>query len=127
MDYPSLVATKAAIIKERDELRDLLDKIMDSKNSEAVPLCSEQYVAIGCDLSKVDRLDQVLRAELPLEKCKILVVAEVSITYMDLTAADAIISYAASLGDGKRTIALPLLLILTNAQFVSVYSSRYYR
>ncbi|MCJ1414067.1 tRNA methyltransferase ppm2 [Xylographa parallela] len=99
VDYPGLIAAKASIIEEQDELRNLLDMIMDSKNPRAVPLRSEQYVAVGCDLSKVDQLDQILRAELPLEKCKILVVAEVSITYMDLTAADAVISYAAGLGD----------------------------
>ncbi|MCJ1383679.1 tRNA methyltransferase ppm2 [Xylographa soralifera] len=99
VDYPSLIATKAAIIKEQDELRDLLDKIMDSKNPKAVPLRSEQYVAVGCDLSQIDQLDQILRAELPLERCKILVVAEVSVTYMDLLGADAIVSYAAGLGD----------------------------
>ncbi|MCJ1392139.1 tRNA methyltransferase ppm2 [Xylographa bjoerkii] len=99
VDYPSLIAAKAAIIKEKDELRDLLDKIMDSKNPKVVPLRSEQYLAVGCDLRKIDQLDQILRAELPLQKCKILVVAEVSITYMDLDAADAIVSYAAGLGD----------------------------
>ncbi|MCJ1282951.1 tRNA methyltransferase ppm2 [Xylographa opegraphella] len=99
VDYPSLMATKATIIKEQDELRDLLQNEMDSINPEAVPLRSENYVAIGCDLSNVDQLDQILRAELPLEQCKILVVAEVSITYMDLSAADAVISYTAGLGD----------------------------
>ena len=127
MDYPGLIAAKASIIEEQDELRNLLDMIMDSKNPRAVPLRSEQYVAVGCDLSKVDQLDQILRAELPLENCKILVVAEVSITYMDLTAADAVISYAAGLGDGKRAIVLPLLLILTTTQYVSACSSRYYQ
>ena len=104
-----MIAAKAAIIREQDELRSLLDKIIDSKNPKAVPLSSDQYVAVGCDLSKVDRLDQILRAEVPLQQYKILVVAEVSITYMDLAAADAIITYAAGLGDGKLTMILSLL------------------
>ncbi|MCJ1403549.1 tRNA methyltransferase ppm2 [Xylographa trunciseda] len=99
VDYPSLIASKAAIIKEKDELRSLLEKIMDSKNPKAVPLRSEHYMAVGCDLRNVDQLDKILRAEVPLQKCKILVVAEVSITYMDLDAADAIVKYAAGLGD----------------------------
>ena len=113
VDYLSLMLTKVAIINEKVELRDLLHKIIDSENPNVVPLRSEQYVAVGCDLRKVDELDRSIRAELPLQDCKILVVAEVSITYMDLDAADAVVSYVAGLGDGKPII-LPSILYVDN-------------
>ncbi|MCJ1474726.1 tRNA methyltransferase ppm2 [Lambiella insularis] len=102
VDYPALVHKKAAIVKETLALRDLLDQLVESDTPDDIPLCSDQYLAIGCDLRNVDVLDQLLSAELPLRTCSILVVAEVSITYMDTEAADALIAYTSQLGDEVR-------------------------
>lgn len=113
VDYPDLIYKKTAIVKGTLALRDLLDNIVESSSPNKFPLCSDQYIAIGCNLYKVDELSDLLGVALPLRKCSILVVAEVSITYMDTEAADALIAFTSQLGDGDLLNLSLCFLMLT--------------
>ena len=64
-------------------------------------LRSDEYLQIGCDLRDLQLLDQILTSAVDIENCKVLLTAEVSITYMNVEAADALIEWAARLPDGK--------------------------
>ena len=65
-----------------------------------VLLRSDQYLQIGCDLRDLKSLNQVLASAVDIENCLVLLTAEVSITYMNVEAADALIHWAGKLPDG---------------------------
>ena len=100
VDYPSLIANKSEIVRSTADLRDLLDKVTNSSTTDSVSLRSEQYVTIGCDLRRIQDLDQLLKAEIEWPKCMVLVVAEVALTYMSVKDANALLDYTAQLGEG---------------------------
>jgi tRNA wybutosine-synthesizing protein 4 len=100
IDYPSLMQTKVKIVNETEALRSVLDMHPGSAQAPEVLLRSEQYIAVGCDLREIERLQHILNAELGLSNCSFLILAEVSITYMETVAADAPIAFAAKLDDG---------------------------
>lgn len=60
---------------------------------------SKQYLALGCDLRDLEKLQKVFEWH-GLQDCAILFTAEVSLTYMDYGSVDALIQWAASLPDG---------------------------
>ena len=62
--------------------------------SGATYLRSPHYLALGCDLADIKSLNQHLTSEIDLATCLVLCVAEVSVTYMNTEAADALISWA---------------------------------
>jgi tRNA wybutosine-synthesizing protein 4 len=66
-----------------------------------VVLHSDKYVQLGCDLRDLPRLSVALSSVVDIQECLILFVAEVSITYMDLKAADELIKWASTLPNGK--------------------------
>ncbi|MCJ1246499.1 tRNA methyltransferase ppm2 [Trapelia coarctata] len=99
VDYPELMMKKSQLVRDTAALRDLLNKVSIEPSGGDVSLRSEQYIAIGCDLSDIGQLDALLRQQLDLPICTILVLAEVSITYMDADAADELIRYTGGLGD----------------------------
>jgi tRNA wybutosine-synthesizing protein 4 len=90
---------KADIINEEPKLRDLLG-VGGLDRPETGFLHSENYIAIGCDLYDLPTLKQALSEEFTGQQCMFLLVAEVSITYMETPNADALIAWAACLGDG---------------------------
>ena len=104
VDYPALIERKSRMVREEPALRDILGEVSISPSGDGLPLRSEQYIAIGCDLSDIDQLDGLLAQHLDLSNCSVLALAEVSITYMDPDAADKVIRYTASLGDGKTNV-----------------------
>ena len=83
------------------ELRDVLGHVEITTTIEAIRLRSANYLAIGCDLNDTVKLNEVLQNEFDLANCLVLCIAEVSVTYMDVQAADALISWAACLGSGS--------------------------
>ena len=83
------------------ELQNVLGHIELSTTIEAVRLRSDSYLAIGCDLNDIGKLDEALQNEFDLANCLVFCIAEVSVTYMDVQAADALIVWAACLGDGS--------------------------
>lgn len=89
------------MIVDTQQLRDVLSHIELTTSAEAVRLRSDSYLAIGCDLNDTGKLHEVLHNEIDLPSCQVLCIAEVSVTYMEVQAADALISWAACLGDGS--------------------------
>jgi tRNA wybutosine-synthesizing protein 4 len=59
--------------------------------NDGLMLRSDQYLQIGCDLRDSQLLDTLVAQALDVEQCLVLLVAEVSITYMDSAYSDAVI------------------------------------
>lgn len=99
VDYELLMETKCRIIRDTSKLNSLLHPFnADATGADASILYdSEEYVAIGCDLRNLRRLERLLHEVVDLENCLVLCVAEVSITYMQTDAADALISWSSDL------------------------------
>ena len=100
VDYPQLIAKKCETIHNTQQLLDLLGPVQKSANTDPVLLRSEKYMALGCNLQNIDTLGKVLKDELDATNCLLLCTAEVSITYMDVKAADTLIAWAACYDDG---------------------------
>ena len=100
IDFPDLIERKCNIISATPQLNKLLDPFETPSKPEGVHLRSAHYVALGCDLGDTEKLDKMLRSEVDVARSLILCTAEVSITYMDLQAADALISWASSFENG---------------------------
>ena len=100
IDYPALIARKCEIITNTAELSSLIQPIDKMSQSEATHIRSPHYLALGCDLADISALDECLASEIDLKSCLVLCVAEVSITYMNTEAADALISWAGQRRDG---------------------------
>ena len=94
VDYPDLMEKKCNVISNTSQLQDLLGTHDRSLDSTGLILRSEHYLAIGCDLADINRLDMLLASEVQMSSCLVLCIAEVSITYMDTNAADALIRWA---------------------------------
>jgi tRNA wybutosine-synthesizing protein 4 len=96
------------MIKKRDTVcstKELNSFLTDMEMLEDdVLLRSDQYLQIGCDLRDLKLLKQVLASAVDIENCLVLLTAEVSITYMNVEAADALIHWAAKLPDGKNLL-----------------------
>ena len=99
VDYPQLIAEKADIIRSTPQIHNLLTRFDEGTRSSGVNLSSDQYHAIGCDLSRVDTLERLLEGTVEISQCMVLCTAEVSITYMNVAAADALITWAARYDD----------------------------
>ena len=101
VDYPTLIAKKCDVIVNTQQLRDLLGhyKRQFPENNEGVHLSSEYFLALGCDLKDPSRLDSLFSSQFDASKSLILCTAEVSVTYMNVEAADALIQWAAHFDD----------------------------
>lgn len=107
MDYEKLIGIKSAIIQQTEEFRRLLgSKLEVFPDQDVVRLRAPQYAAIGCDLRDLARLERGLQAVLGSTPASILCIAEVSLTYMDVQSADALISWIPRFGKGEM-IQLP--------------------
>lgn len=100
IDYPELITRKLEVISQTPQLRDLLDtSVPIGGRDRAPPPVDNRYLALGCDLADVERLEKILNENIDIESCSILCVAEVSITYMDVGDADALIRWASRCRD----------------------------
>ncbi len=99
VDYPYLMQKKCELLKQTAEISDLLGIALHAFEDEVL-LRSEHYVAFGCDLMDLARLDHLLSSVLPIKDCTFLLIAEVSITYMDSEGADRLIAWSAKLING---------------------------
>ncbi|KAL8965063.1 MAG: hypothetical protein Q9197_006689 [Variospora fuerteventurae] len=93
------MARKKEVIMQNQELERLINPLHTEKKHPGILLRSANYLAVGCDLGDVSILSSILDQELALSNCLVLCVAEVSLTYMDVRAADALIKWAAGLND----------------------------
>ncbi|KAF2855838.1 Clavaminate synthase-like protein [Plenodomus tracheiphilus IPT5] len=85
-------------------LREALLRTQLRSSEPPVYLRSDQYIAIGCDLKDLNTLERVLRAEFDASETSYLFVAEVSVTYMPVKDANALISWASTLDDARFCI-----------------------
>lgn len=99
IDYEKLMINKKLVVKNTKEITDLLDNVEVLPDEDAIQLRSDQYLAIGCDLKDLKKLGATLKEVLPPE-CSILCLAEVSLTYIDVKSADAVVSWASKLSSG---------------------------
>lgn len=84
---------KCDVISNTRQLHDLLGPHDRPLDPSGLILRSKYYLAIGCDLVDVTRLDMLLANEVQMSSSLVLCIAEVSITYMDTNAADALIRW----------------------------------
>ena len=132
IDYPQLIAKKCQIIRSTPQLLDLLQDVESpSKSSdEAVAFRSNNYLAIGCDLRDIPQLHAVLSVEFDRNASLVLMTAEVSVTYMIVGAADALIAWAATeFNDGNSNSQQPGrgLTVCSTLLLVGAISSRWGR
>lgn len=112
VDFPELISKKREIILEQSDLQSLVGWIQydgrdgpatalqSTENGSPILIRSNRYVGVGCDLRDISRLSKTLEEELQIGSCLVLCSAEVSITYMDVDAADALIRWAAQYDEG---------------------------
>jgi tRNA wybutosine-synthesizing protein 4 len=93
VDFPQLIERKLDMISKCD----LFDtSTLRRTQDECVTRVGEWYGLIGCDLLKLEFLENLLKKEFKLDSHRVLFVAEVSIAYMQVDDADAVIRWAAS-------------------------------
>ena len=85
---------KCDIIANTPQLRDLLGPHDRPSDRSGLVLRSEHYLSIGCDLADISKFDMLLASHVQISNCLVLCTAEVSVTYMDTNAADALIRWA---------------------------------
>jgi tRNA wybutosine-synthesizing protein 4 len=92
------------MLKKRDVVQNTHELFSKFSNVEPstgeILLRSDQYLQVGCDLRDLYLLEKTLTSILDLQNCVILFTAEVSITYMNVKAADALIKWANALPEG---------------------------
>ena len=102
LDFPDLIAKKADVIANTPQLRQVIDPLERPSSPGGLAIRSENYFALGCDLGDSNRLDELLAESIDRSRSLILCIAEVSMTYMDVKAADALIEWAAQYDNSMR-------------------------
>jgi tRNA wybutosine-synthesizing protein 4 len=92
---------KRDVVHNTTELSSMLNNIRIS-SEEDILLRSDEYLQLGCDLRDLRGLQRSLSTVINVQKSLVLLTAEVSITYMDVEAADALIQWAATLPYGEH-------------------------
>ncbi len=128
IDYPELIDKKVHVILETPQLLDLLGAPDTAKDEDMIPLRTKNYIALGCDLANTVDLNDILKKTIDIMSCRVLCIAEVSITYMDVAATDSLIRWTGLLPDGvceiiprssliKPSLTPPSLLLPVRANF----------
>lgn len=97
VDHRQLILKKCDVIRSTPQLSSLIPDFKISTTEDAIVLQSNCYAAIGCDLQDVDLLDRALRKLVNVDHVYTLFLAEVSTTYMDVEAAEAVIKWASTI------------------------------
>lgn len=100
IDYPELIVRKVRIILETPQLLNLLGPPATANNEDITPLRTKRYIALGCNLANTADLNDALMNEFDVKSCRVLCLAEISITYMVTAAADSLIRWASLLPEG---------------------------
>lgn len=100
IDFPDLMLRKKKTVLSTPQL---LEPLTDLKTFDTgtVMLKSDNYAQVGCDLRQLDALSLALSEIVDISACSFIFVAEVSITYMETVAADALIQWASGLGKSE--------------------------
>lgn len=96
VDFPDLIRRKTAMIKQAPEITNLIGEpqVIPDNLKHAVQLQTKSYIALGCDLTKLDDLSHLLNTMFDLENTLLTFTAEVSITYMPKNEADNVIEWS---------------------------------
>jgi tRNA wybutosine-synthesizing protein 4 len=100
VDYKDLMLKKRTIVQATNELNSLLTNVRVSDGD--ILMQSDEYIQLGCDLKDLPSFTRILASAVDIENCSVLFTAEVSITYMTVDCADALIQWAALLPEGKH-------------------------
>ncbi|KAI9842109.1 MAG: tRNA methyltransferase ppm2 [Sclerophora amabilis] len=101
VDYPQLIERKCDIIEQTEQLVNLFSRPERLEFKGPVAFRSDQYLALGCDLRDLTTLHHALAEQVDLRDCELLFTAEVSLTYMNTEASDAVIKWAATLNQAR--------------------------
>ena len=101
VDFSPLIARKVEVIRSNPQLGSLIQEQDLANNVDGLHIRSAHYCALGCDLTDIGQLDRLLHECLHFSKCIVLCTAEVSVTYMNVDAADSLISWAGQYDDSK--------------------------
>ncbi|KAK2746352.1 tRNA methyltransferase ppm2 [Myotisia sp. PD_48] len=104
IDHHKLMAEKKIAIAKNKELHNLIPDVVfpQTTTDGGVVISGCQYAGIGCDLGNLKGLEEALRSELDPSNFSILCTAEVSLTYMDVQSADALIAWASKLSEDTQ-------------------------
>lgn len=107
IDYVDLMKKKRDIVVSTSELNSRLTniEILD----DGLLLRSDQYLQIGCDLRDMVQLQRSLASAIEVENTSILFIAEVSIAYMPVQAADALIKWGGRFPEARFCLLEQLL------------------
>ncbi|CAI7578880.1 unnamed protein product [Penicillium manginii] len=98
IDYEKLMDHKKRTIQESNEITSVLEDAQFGEYEDPIQIRSSRYIAVGCDMYNLKKLDEVLRTSvLPSTDCSVLFLAEVSLTYMDVKSAHNIVTWASKL------------------------------
>jgi tRNA wybutosine-synthesizing protein 4 len=102
IDYEKLMDHKKRTIQESNEITSVLEDAQFGEYEDPIQIRSSRYIAVGCDMYNLNKLDEVLRASvLPSTDCSVLFLAEVSLTYMDVKSAHNVVTWASKLTNGE--------------------------
>lgn len=104
IDYEKLMVNKKTAIQRTNEIMSHLENVEFFPDDKAVQIRSDHYLAIGCDLKNIKKLDETLRNEVLPAECSVLYLAEVSLTYMDVESANAVVNWASKLSSGQELL-----------------------
>lgn len=118
IDYEKLMVNKKTAIQRTKEITELLEDVEFLSDEKAIQIRSKNYLAVGCDLKNLEKLDDTLRNEILPADCSVLCLAEVSLTYMDVQSANTAIAWASKLSDGQeQTTSWSLMKSLTRENY----------
>lgn len=105
VDFPHLIRRKRQVVIDTPELLSHLSHVTYGDVEPHVFLRSDAYYQVGVDLRQTAALEAALASILDVRACLFIFVAEVSITYMETSAADSLIQWASTVGQGEtRTL-----------------------
>ena len=104
VDFEELMISKREIILNTPKMSDLLTPKADHSPGQGILLDTEEYVALGCDLRNLRRLERLLKSVIDIDQCLVLCIAEVSITYMATEGSDALITWTTTLSPGRPNL-----------------------
>jgi len=102
IDYRELMIKKRDVVQSTPELRSVLNNVHCSEGD--VLLRSNEYLQVGCDLRDLPDLQRILSDAVDIDKSRVLFVAEVSITYINVEAADALIRWTSTFPEGLHSM-----------------------
>jgi len=102
IDYEKLMDHKKKTIQHSEQITSVLENTQYGVNEDPIQIRSSRYIAVGCDMYNLKKLDEVLRTSvLPSTDCSVLCLAEVSLTYMNVKSAHDIVTWASKLTRGE--------------------------